>query len=136
MDTNKLKNDLIVDEGLKLFPYKCTAGKITIGVGRNIQDIGITKAEAMFMLDTDIDRVELELDCNIDWWRNVSEYRQRALANMCFNMGIKRLLGFKNMLLAMKQGDFNKAADEALNSNWAKQVGDRAKRIADMIRKG
>ena len=136
MNTDELKKDLIIDEGLKLKPYKCSAGKITIGVGRNIQEIGITKEEALYLLDNDIDRVEQELDRSFTWWRTMSERRQRALANMCFNLGLKTLLGFKNMLSAMERKDFETAANEAIDSDWYNQVKDRSKRIVEMIRKG
>ncbi|MGD9637831.1 MAG: glycoside hydrolase family protein [Alphaproteobacteria bacterium] len=136
MNNEELKKDLLIDEGLKLKPYLCSKGKLTIGIGRNIEDVGITKDEAFYLLENDIENVEFELDKNFSWWRNMSEKRQRALANMCFNLGIKRLLGFKKMLSAMEFGDFEKAAIEALNSDWAKQVGLRSTRIAQMIKQG
>lgn len=135
MDVTKLTEDLIRDEGLKTEPYVCTAGKLTIGVGRNLAD-GISKAEALFLLSNDILAVTRELDKAIPWWLTLSEPRRRALANMAFNMGVPRLLGFKNMLAAMERGDFARAAAEALDSQWACQVGERAKRIAALIREG
>ncbi len=132
----KIKDDLVRDEGLRLKPYKCTAGKLTIGVGRNIEDNGITDEEARFLLSNDIWRCIQDLDLSLPFWKTESDNRQRALLNMCFNIGINRLLGFKNMLSHMRNKEYNKAADEALNSKWAKQVGKRAERIAELIRKG
>ncbi len=124
------------DEGLRLKPYADTVGKTTIGYGRNLDDNGISRQEADFMLSNDIDRVEKELDTFIPWWKTLSDARQRAILNMAFNMGISRLLGFKNMLGAMQAGRWVIAADEALLSRWAKQVGDRANRIAEQIKRG
>lgn len=124
------------DEGLRLKPYRDTVGKLTLGIGRNIDDMGITKAEAIYLLENDIERVERELDTAMPWWRTLSDGRQRAMINLAFNMGISRLLGFKNMLAAMQAGRWVIAADEALLSRWAKQVGDRADRIAELIRRG
>lgn len=135
MDQEILRQELIRDEGLKLKPYHCTAGKLTIGVGRNIEDRGISKATAMQMLDEDFGIIETELDRAIPWWRTLSEARQRALINMAF-MGVPRLLGFRNMLAAMRAGAFERAADEALDSKWATQVGARSERVAKLIREG
>lgn len=136
MDTNQLMKDIMIDEGLRLKPYLCSEGKLTIGYGRNIQQTGITKEEALYLLDNDLDRVEQELDRSFVWWRTMSDKRQRALANMCFNLGLKKLLGFKNMLAAMERKDFETAANEAVDSDWYKQVKDRSPRIVEMIRKG
>lgn len=131
-----IEDDLIRDEGLKLKPYKCTAGKTTIGVGRNLDDVGITNEEALELLRNDIMRCMKDLDKNLPWWRTLTENRQSALVNLCFNLGIGGLLGFKNTLEYIRTGQYDKAAENALQSKWAAQVGDRAKRIAELIRKG
>lgn len=131
-----LTRDLIADEGMKLKPYKDTVGKLTVGVGRNLDDNGISVDEATFMLQNDIDVVMAQLDHNLAWWRDMTEPRQRVLANMCFNLGITRLLGFINTLEAMKHGQYDKAASGMLDSLWAKQVGKRAIRLAKQMREG
>lgn len=136
MNRDALTEQLIIDEGLRLKPYVDTVGKTTIGVGRNLTDVGISKSEAVMLLGADIDAVVVALDAKLPWWRTLSDVRQNALANMAFNLGINRLMGFANMLSALKSGDYAKAADEALNSTWARQVSQRANRIADAIRKG
>ena len=92
LDVNALKDQLILHEGLELKPYQCTADKTTIGVGRNIQEIGITEDEARYLLDNDILRVCKELDDTIHWWRDLSDVRQRVLIDMVFNLGITRFL--------------------------------------------
>jgi lysozyme len=133
---HQLSNDLIRDEGLRLKPYKCTAGKLTIGVGRNIEDNGISEEEARMMLSNDIHNSIAELQIALPFFNLLSENRQRALINMHFNIGLSRLLGFKNMLKCMREGNFEQASNEALDSRWAKQVGQRANRIAELIKKG
>jgi lysozyme len=134
MDIEALKDQLILHEGLKLEPYECTAGKLTIGVGRNIEDIGITEDEARYLLDNDILRVCDELDRNLPWWRDLSDARQRVLVDMVFNLGISRFMQFQNTIAAIESGDYDKAADEMLDSRWADQVGNRAKTLARMMR--
>jgi lysozyme len=134
MNKEQLMTDLIVDEGIRTELYRCTAGKQTIGVGRNIQDRGISKGEAMFLLANDIDSVCDELDARLYWWRDLPQDVQLALANMAFNMGVPKLLKFERMLEDLENKRFGSAAEEALDSRWAEQVGDRADRIAKLIR--
>lgn len=136
MNNDQLAKELIADEGLKLKPYYCTAGKLTIGVGRNLEDRGISPAEATHMLTNDIAAITQDLNRAIPWWTTLSEPRQRVLANMAFNLGISRLLGFKNALTLMKIAKYEDAAKEMLDSNWARQVGPRAIRLAKMMRDG
>lgn len=136
MDRVSLKDQLILHEGMKLKPYQDTVGKTTIGVGRNLDDRGISMHEAMFLLDNDIQAVENDLDRHLPWWRSLSEARQLVLADMTFNLGIGRLLGFKNTLAAMQTGDYEAAARGMLASKWAGQVGKRAQRLARMMREG
>ena len=136
VDRGALKDDLIRDEDIRLKPYVDTVGKLTIGIGRNLDDNGISEDEACYLLDSDINSIVNDLDRNMNWWRILPDDVQRALLNMCFNLGYPRLSGFKKMLAALEAGDYHKAADEALDSRWASQVGDRSKRIADLIRSG
>jgi lysozyme len=136
MNRDDLRSMLVLHEGLRLKPYRCTAGKLTIGVGRNLDDNGITQAEAFALLENDILAVEADLDRTWPWWREMSEARQQVLADMCFNLGLTRLGGFVNTLAAMKRGDYNAAADGMLKSLWASQVGRRAQRLARMMREG
>lgn len=122
-------------EGLELVLYKDTADKFTIGWGRNIQDNGINLHEAQLMFDNDYARVIKNLE-SFDWYLALPLHVQYALQNMCFNLGINRLLTFKKMKVALIEQDYTKAALEALDSKWAKQVGQRAKDIALMMREG
>ena len=136
MNRDDLRSMLVLHEGLRLKPYKCTAGKVTIGVGRNLDDKGITQAEAFALLENDIDEVCRELDQVWPWWRQMTDRRQQVLADMCFNLGLGRLKGFVNTIGFMKAGEYDKAADGMLASLWASQVGTRAQRLARMMREG
>lgn len=131
MILNLMKDELRRDEGLRLKPYKDSVGKVTIGIGRNLDDVGISENEADIMLTNDIVAVINFLDMSLPWWKNMTEVRQRALLNMTFNVGRTSLLGFRNMLDALRTEDYALAAHEALDSKWASQVGARATRIAE-----
>ena len=132
----KLQAEMVNDEGLKTKPYRDTVGKLTIGIGRNLDDRGITKEEAYFLLSTDIEIAESDLDKNTPWWRDLSDARQRAILNMCMNLGWPRLSGFAGMRSALKTGDYERAATESEHSLWASQVGSRAQRIGKLLKDG
>ncbi|AJP72916.1 glycoside hydrolase family protein [Sphingomonas hengshuiensis] len=165
-DRAKLRQELIRDEGLKLRVYRCSAGKRTIGVGRNLDDVkirpseskalgittasaiakGITRDQAMVLLDSDIDACERDLDAKLPWWRGLDDVRQRVLLNMCFNLGIgfppkpgakgEGLRAFMNTLAAIASRRFEDAALGMEASAWHRQVGDRARRLEAMMRTG
>lgn len=136
MNDELLRAELVRDEGLRLKPYRCTAGKLSIGVGRNLDDVGISKSEALAMLDADIERTAAELDRRLPWWRHLDEVRQRVVLNMAFNLGVSGLIGFRRTLAAISAGKFEDAASEMLRSKWAEQVGERAQRLAAMMARG
>ena len=134
---NRIKSQLVRHEGLRLKPYRCTAGKLTIGVGRNLDDCGISQKEAYVLLDNDIRNCEQQLLDEIPVIYNaLDEVRQSVLLNMCFNLGLKGLLGFNNTLAFIAAGDWERAANGMLASKWAKQVGMRAIELSEMMRKG
>ena len=118
-----IKEQLVRHEGLRLKPYRCTAGRLTIGIGRNLDDCGISQSEAYVMLINDIMNCEKQLQSKIpDIYNGLDEVRKSVLLNMCFNLGINGLLGFKNTLAFVKAGDWERAANNMLVSKWAKQV--------------
>ena len=132
----ELEQQLIQHEGLHLKPYHCPAGKLTIGVGRNLEANGISKHEAMTLLRNDITQTRFRLEKVIHSFQSLSDRRRMALTDMCFNLGLPRFLKFKKMLSALKAKDFERAADEMLDSRWANQVGQRAMTLATMMREG
>lgn len=133
MDLVALRSELVRDEGVRLFPYMDTAGNITIGIGRNLSGVGVSSAEVQAMWLADVDRATAGLDRALPWWRTLSEERQRVLVNMAFNMGVPKLLTFKRMLAAVKAGQYQAAAAEMLDSEWSRQVGERATRLAKIM---
>jgi lysozyme len=133
VDDTALVRQIELHEGLRLKPYRCTAGKLTIGVGRNLEDRGITLAEARILLANDLADVRNGLLNALPWVGNLDEVRQRVLVDMAFNLGLQGLLEFKRTLAAVKGGQYQQAATMMLQSRWAKQVGQRAERLARMM---
>lgn len=132
----RIEDLLIKHEAMRLKPYHCTAGALTIGVGRNLDSMGLSEDEAYYLLQNDIRRCEKELLKVFEWFAYLDNVRQDAMMDMCFNLGISRLRGFEKALEAMEDGNYEEAAVEFLDSNWADQVGQRAITITNMIRTG
>lgn len=134
-----MRSELSRDEGRVPHAYQDHLGYVTIGVGHLIDHRrGGRLPEKIIddLLDHDVEECVEDLNRNVPWWRGLDEVRRRALVNMCFNLGWPTLSRFRRMLAALEAGDFDRAADEALDSKWARQVGQRAERIAYMIRYG
>ena len=126
-------------EGVETHAYKCTANKTTIGVGRNVDPdggIGLSNDEIDFILANDVRRVNTELVDTFKWYKSLDTPRKDAMMDMAFNMGLPRLKQFKKSLAAMAKADYELAAAEFLDSRWARQVGNRAITVTDMIRSG
>ena len=123
-----LKEMLIKNEGMETKLYKCTSQRLTIGVGRNIEENGISIDEAELMLINDMNGVFADLDRNIPFWQFMPYNVRLVLADMCFCLGINRLLKFTKMLEAMEERDFELAGEELLDSVYAVQVKKRADR--------
>ena len=132
---SKLINQLKSDEGLRLKPYKCTEGYLTIGYGRNLETNGISENEAEVMLVNDIYRVMESLN-DYGLLIDHTQPRRDVLINMAFQMGVNGLLKFKKMLRALDDRNYSLAAKEMLDSLWAKQTPERAKRLARQMRVG
>lgn len=130
-----LKDQLPEDEGFERKPYRDTVGKLTIGVGRNLDDVGLHDSEIFMMLDNDIADAEILARKYVPTFEALTDARKAVICNMAFNMGPK-LAQFVKMLQAVNGGDWNGAAEEMLASAWAKQVGDRATKLANAMRMG
>lgn len=153
MNRDLLKQELERDEGRRLKPYCDSVGKLTTGVGRcldtnplipeeiahighDCRTLSITEEQAEYLLDNDIDKVITQLDENLSWWRSLDDVRQRVLVNMAFNMGVHTLLTFKNTLAYIQSAKYGEASVGMIASKWAQQVGQRAHRLANMMRDG
>ncbi len=134
---NRLTELIIKHEGLRLRMYRDNAipPRWTIGYGHNIQDNGITKKAADFILAEDIELARH--DCNrLSWFEDLDEIRQNVVINMVFNMGLPTFRGFKKTINFLDMGMYSDAAKEMLDSKWADQVGTRADELSEMMRTG
>lgn len=135
MDLERLRKRLIVEEGCELLPYRCTSDKLSIGVGRNLDERGISHDTAMQMLDEDIEICVGELKQNLSFFDQLPDEIQEMLCDLAFNMGVPRLMTFVKTLKLLKEGDYAAAADELLESRYASTLPARAGRNADILRR-
>lgn len=161
---HSIEDQLILHEGLKTDLYKCPANKLTIGVGRNLEDRGlsdteqkalfgrndlakkqiidelkkrgISKEEALLLLRNDIKSITNALTLKYTWFVYLDEVRQKVCIDMAFNLGVAGFSQFQNMIRALAVKDYQKAAREMESSAWYRQVGERAKRLVEMMRTG
>ena len=135
-DMDKMIEQLVDHEGLELHPYEDSLGILTIGVGRNLEERGISEDEAFYLLGNDIEIIWDELIKHHRIVEDLDDQRQMILLDMAFNMGVPRLGKFKKMWAAIEDGDMIEASKQALDSRWADQVGRRAERLAERLTSG
>lgn len=131
-----LESMLIRHEGMRLKAYLDTRGVLTIGCGRNLDDVGISEGEAIYLLRNDIERVQVQAATNFSWYSSLSPARQNAVLDMCFNLGVDGFKKFTRMIAAIEAADWDRAASEMQASDWAAQVKGRAVELAAMMRTG
>lgn len=123
-----------IHEGTRLKPYKCTEGILTIGVGHNLEE-GISQRVADLLFDEDM--VKIYNEClKFYWYKDLNQVRQAVIENMLFNLGLTRFRGFKKMIKALEDEDYDEASIQMMSSRWASQVGNRAIELANMMRTG
>ncbi len=156
----KLIDQIKLHEGVRFRPYRCTAGKLTVGVGRNIDDKPFKTEEVIALFGSQKTQAEItallnkglsmkQVDQLLVWdiqdaiedakavirnFQSLSEQRQYVLIDMAFNMGRQTLAGFRNTLRFISEGKYDQAADNMLKSKWASQVKSRAKRLSIMMK--
>ena len=133
---NNIKDLLILHEGVRQFPYEDTVGKVTIGVGFNLTDVGLLPEEIDFILENRINRTKAEVHEAFPWFSSLDEVRQAVVVDMAYNMGLPVLKQFRNTLAYIQEGNYTAAARNMLMSKWAQQVKGRAKRLARMMETG
>jgi len=130
---------IIKHEGFRSHAYQCTAGKWTLGFGRNVDKLGgkgISHDEGLMLLSNDIQEITQEVSKKLIWFQGLNEARKAAIVDMIYNLGFGGFGKFRQFQLAMARGDFQKASQEMLQSLWAKQVGSRADELSQIISTG
>jgi lysozyme len=130
------KAQLKVDEGIRAKPYLDSVGKLTIACGRNLDDKGLSMLEIDFLLENDLTDAERDARSLVVTFDKLTDVRKAVCLNLAFNLGRSRLAGFKRFLEAIHAEAWEQAASEMLDSKWAAQTGDRAKRLAKQMREG
>lgn len=135
-NTETLRDRLIRHEGMRFAAYRDTMGKLTIGVGRCLDTKGISRDEALYLLDNDIAYITEHAAIAFPWMTGLNPARRDVLLEMCFQLGINGVLGFKNALAAMRDHSWASASTNMLNSAWHKQTPARCEELANIMLKG
>ena len=140
MIDEKLKKHLKLYEGEvkengRHMPYTCPAGYLTIGYGRNIER-GLSEDEAEYLLNNDIKNMKSEILAKWSWTKSLDQVRFECFVRLAFNLGVPALSKFKKTLAAAESGDWDKCADELIDSRWYRQVGLRGDDIVAEMRTG
>ena len=135
MISSELLAQLKKHEGFRSKPYLCTSGKLSVGYGRNLEDVGVTKTEAEYLLKNDVYTAIRELD-KYPWAAELDQVRFDAMVNFMFNVGANTFSKFKKMIAAMEAKDYGRASMELMDSRYARQVGQRAVDLSYMIEVG
>jgi len=130
-----LRQNLIKNEGIKLFPYRDMFNNLTIGAGRNLDSVGISKDEALFLMNNDIQK-SINFLSEFPWWNELNELRKIILTEMCFNLGATKFKEFKKMIDALGSKNYTLAAKEMMDSSWAREVKERAANLSFLMREG
>lgn len=133
---NRIFNNIYLEESYRAFPYKDTDGNWTLGIGWNIFTRGCNLKIATFACKEHISESDQDLTNNLSFYNQLDEVRKAALIDMAFNMGIKNLLGFQNMLKAIQENNWDTASKECLNSSYGTKLKSRAQKIAKMLLTG
>lgn len=133
MDEERIKAMLLINEGYRQFPYKDTEGHLTIGIGTNLESDGITEEQAWHIAHDKVCAIADKLRIQLPFFDKLDNVRQAVLIDIAYNCGVHGLMAFKKMLDAISMGNYEKAADEILNSEIAPL---RKERIAQMMRTG
>ena len=137
MNEKLLRDSLERHEGKRYRPYKDTMGNITIGIGRNLTANGLGEDEINYLFDNDIRNAKLDCATTFSWYTTLDDVRQRVIIELCFNLGLPKLLKFHKMLVYIGMKDYDKASTELADSIWAKQVSiERASRLIGMLKTG
>lgn len=135
MNREAFERHLIWAEGWRNKPYRCSAGKLSIGVGRNLDDRGLSDEEVLYLLRNDMAAAEREAK-TLPYYGALDEVRQLVVCDLVFNLGLSRWLTFKRANAALEGHDYELAADEMVNSKWYMQTGRRAQRLVQAMRTG
>jgi lysozyme len=153
IDDATILQRLMLNEGMRNKAYYDTKGKLTIGIGRNLDDnpltqeeicyIGhnargkaITNEQACYLCRNNIASVKADLDKYLPWWRDLNIDRQFVMIDLMYNLGLKTFMTFRKTLSSIAQGYYITAGDQLMQSKYAKQVGIRARRNAYALKTG
>ena len=133
--TKEVIEQLKADEGFSDTPYRCTANKLTIGYGKQVDFLNITQEEAEKWLKEDVGKIEKKLVNKFWWYMGCPEQVKIVVINMCYQLGVSGFSKFRKTIDLIAKKEYKKASIEMLDSRWATQTPNRAKRLSNRLNK-
>ena len=130
VSVDAIKSRLKEYEGYRRLPYRCTEGYLTIGIGRNLESVGLSESESEYLLVNDIQQAVQDCENTFPWFKKLTHGRKEVLVEMRFQLGIDGVKKFKNMLKFVEDGKYTEASQEMINSAWHKQTPRRCEELA------
>lgn len=121
------------NEGVRKYPYRCSAGKLTIGIGRNLEDKGLSNSEVMYLFNNDLQDTQDSAESIFEDFSQYTIEEQTVILDMLFNLGTTRFKTFKKFIRAIKERDLKEAARQIEQSAYFRQVPNRARRNIKML---
>lgn len=128
-----IKDYIMSNEGVRKYPYRCSAGKLTIGIGRNLEDKGLSDSEVMYLFDNDLQDTQDSAESIFEDFSQYTLEEQTVILDMLFNLGTTRFKTFKKFIRAIKERDLKEAARQIEQSAYFHQVPNRARRNVKML---
>ena len=129
-----LLDNIKESEGFRSTVYKCTAGHDTIGYGFAIKDLHLTKDDCDIILERKIAELKIRVNNKFPFLADLPEEVQDVVIECCYQLGVSGFSNFKKTIEYLMQKDFESAGIEMLDSRWAKQTPNRAKKLSDIVK--
>ena len=134
MNFELLREQLTRHEGYATKPYEDSVGKLTIGIGHNLADVGLSDDAIQLIFHEDIERAVADCQKMFPNWHDIPDVKQVILCNMMFNMGYTVLSRFKQFRDAISKKEWIRASQEMEDSRWFRQVKGRGVELRDLMR--
>ena len=129
-----LLDNIKESEGFRSSVYKCTAGHDTIGYGFAIKDLYLTEEDCDRILERKIAELKIRVNNKFPFLADLPEAVQDVVIECCYQLGVSGFSNFKKTIEYLMQKDFENAGIEMLDSRWAKQTPNRAKKLSDIVK--
>ena len=134
LQVNDLLESIKKHEGFVEHVYQDSLGIDTIGYGFAIKDLILDEDIAEDILMRKLEKLKRNANSRFQWLEDMPQEVQAVVLNMCYQLGVTGVSKFRKAISALQEGDWDEAANEMLDSLWARQTPNRAKELSNIVR--